>query len=167
MKKLNTTKLLFGSYVFLLIWIILFKASFSFSDVKWLFGSRSINLIPFYYDRAVSFQLEEVMMNVLIFVPFALYLKMLDVNSKKCILYGFLSSMVFESCQFLFGMGASDITDIITNTGGTILGVIAYIVLEKCFHNKAKINKVLTILAFIATILIILLGFLLFIANYG
>ena len=38
------------------------------------------------------------------------------ISSKNIILVGFLSSFTFEVCQFIFALGASDITDIITNT---------------------------------------------------
>ena len=47
--KVITTKILFGIYTLLLIWIILFKASFSINEFIGLTKMRSINLIPFYY----------------------------------------------------------------------------------------------------------------------
>ncbi len=165
MKKLNMTKILFSIYCLLLIWIILFKMSFTFAEIKLLFGIRSINFIPFYYEDVVTFHFREVLLNVIIFIPFGLYLKMLDRTTEKSILYGFAFSFLLEICQFIFSVGASDITDIITNTFGTVLGVTSYAVIERCFHNKTKINKILNRLAFIATISIILLALLLFIAN--
>ena len=56
-RKINITKILFGIYVLLLIWIILFKASFLIDDFIGLSKIRSINLIPFYYSTEASFRL--------------------------------------------------------------------------------------------------------------
>ena len=164
-RKINITKILFGIYILLLIWIILFKASFSISEFIGLSKIRNINLIPFYYQAEVSFHLREVVANMLIFVPLSIYLKMLDNSSKKVILYGLISSILLEISQFIFKIGATDITDVITNTVGTILGVYGYILLEKIFKNKEKINNVLRTLALIVTILFSLLMILLIISN--
>jgi len=132
-RKIAITKILFGVYILLLIWIILFKTSFSVSEFIALSKMRSISLIPFYYPTKVNFHLREVVANILIFVPLGIYLKMLDTNSKKVILYGFVFSILLEISQFVFKIGACDITDVITNTLGTILGVSGYILLEKNF----------------------------------
>jgi glycopeptide antibiotics resistance protein len=164
-RKINMTKVLFGIYILLLIWIILFKASFSIADFIGLSKMRSINLIPFYYSTEVSFHLREVIANLLIFVPLGIYLKMLDNDSKKVILYGFIFSVLLEVSQFIFKLGATDITDVITNVGGTILGVYAYILLEKIFRNKEKINNVLRIIALIFTVLFSMLMTLLIVSN--
>lgn len=60
--------ILFLIYLALLVWIILFKLQFSISDLDKV---RSINLIPFHYDKEVgaAFHLTEVLENFLIFVP--------------------------------------------------------------------------------------------------
>ncbi len=164
-RKTNITKVLFVIYILLLIWIILFKSSFSIADFIDLSKMRSINLIPFYYTTEVSFHLREVIANLLIFVPLGIYLKMLDNDSKKIILYGFIFSILLEVSQFIFKLGATDITDVITNVGGTILGVYGYILLEKIFKNKEKINNVLRTIALIFTVLFSMLTTLLIVSN--
>ena len=164
-RKINITKILFGVYSVLLIWIILFKASFSISDFIALSGERSINLILFYYSTEVNFHLREVIANMLIFVPLSIYLKMLDKDNKKVILFGFVFSILLEISQFIFGLGATDITDVIANTVGTILGVCGYVLIEKIFKNKEKINNVLRTIALIVTILFTLLMMMLIISN--
>lgn len=164
-RKKIITKFLFGVYIFLLLWIILFKTSFSVSEIIGLSKERSINLIPFYYPAEVNFHLREVIANMIIFIPLGIYLKMLDTNSKKAILYDFIFCILLEISQFVFKIGAFDITDIITNTTGTILGVCGYILLEKIFKNKEKIDKVLRVIALIVTILFLLLMILLIISN--
>lgn len=156
---------LFVTYSVLLVWIILFKLSFSAAEWKAMTGVRSINFIPFYYKDAVGFHFAEVMKNVIIFIPFGLYLKMMDVENKNAVLYVLVFSFALELCQFVFKMGASDITDILTNTAGTAAGVLFYLLLIKVFKKPDKINKVLGTLAFIATIAFIALLLLLVTAN--
>ena len=162
MKETIKTKILLGIYFLLLVWIILFKLSFSFSDLETL---RSINLIPFYYSNQTSFHLSEVMDNVLIFIPLGILLKMLNIENKKIIFLGFILSFTLETMQFIFSIGASDITDIITNTIGTIVGLFLYLILEKCLKDKTKTNQILNILGIIGSVLFIFLILLLIIGN--
>ena len=166
-KKQKMEKVLFLIYCLLMVWIILFKFSLSINDIIGLDKIRNINLIPFYYYNEVGFNFHtmEVLENLLIFVPFGIYLKMLNKDNKKIILYGFIFSLILEASQFIFKLGATDITDLITNTLGTIIGVYIYVLLEKVFKNKEKINKVLKILALILTVLLCLLLSLLVISN--
>ena len=163
--KITIIKILFGIYLLLLVWIILFKTSFSISDLINLSKIRSINLIPFYYPTEVNFHLREVIANIIIFIPLGIYLKMLNINNKNTILYGFIFSILLEISQFVFRLGASDITDIITNTTGVILGVLVYILLEKIIKNKEKSDNILKIIALFVTILFSLLMMLLIISN--
>ena len=67
--------------------------------------------------------------------------------------------------QFIFSIGASDITDIITNTIGTIVGLFLYLILEKCLKDKTKTNQILNILGMIGSVLFIFLILLLIIGN--
>ena len=152
-KKISLTHILFGVYCILLIWIILFKLSASLEDIKMMAGHRVVNLIPFYYDNEVSMHLSEVIENLLIFIPFGLYLCMLGMGLGKSVLTGFIFSLTMELCQYAFAIGGSDITDIITNTLGTLIGATLYLVLTLIFKNKVKLNKVLNILALIVTLL--------------
>ncbi len=164
-REINITKILFLIYIFLLIWIILFKTSFSIYDFINLSRIRKINLIPFYYSTKVPFHLKEVIANILIFIPLGIYLKILGNSSKKVILYGFGFSMLLELIQFILKLGVTDITDVITNLSGTTIGVIIYILLKKIFKNEEKINKILSIIASIITILFFLLIIFLIIVN--
>lgn len=164
-KNINIINILFVIYCVLLVWIILFKLSISISDISSLIKPRTINFIPFYYPYEVKFHLKEVIENFIIFIPIGIYLKMLNKGNKHVILYGFIFSLVLEISQFIFGLGATDITDIITNTAGTILGVLGYLMLVKLFKNKEKINNVLKLIALIVTIIFCSLIVLLLVAN--
>lgn len=148
MKK--TTHILFTIYLFLIIWIILFKLSVSIEQLPHF---RSINLIPFYYPNKTTYQIKEVIENMIIFIPFGLYLKTLNIHNSRTIFLGFLLSFSLELSQYIFGIGASDITDLITNTIGVIIGVGIYQLIKKLFKDKA--NKIILALSTVTTILII------------
>ena len=52
--------------------------------------------------------------------------------------------------QYVLAVGASDITDLLANTAGGILGILLYNVFSRLF--KAKTQTVLNIVALICTI---------------
>lgn len=116
-KKTNLIKVLFVIYCLLIVWIILFKFSLSLNDIFVLDKIRKINLIPFYYSNEIgfNFHFKEVLDNLLIFIPFGIYLKMLNKDNKKIILFGFVFSLALKICQFIFKIGATDVIDLITN----------------------------------------------------
>jgi len=66
--------------------------------------------------------------NVLVFIPFGLLLglnfKRLDLWRK--ILVVFVFSLTAEVIQYILAIGASDITDVITNAFGGLIGLMAY-----------------------------------------
>ena len=104
--------ILFLIYLALLVWIILFKLQFSISDLDKV---RSINLIPFHYDKEVgaAFHLTEVLENFLIFVPMGIYLQMLLPRTKLYVKFMLIAgtSFLLETMQYILAVGRSDITD--------------------------------------------------------
>ena len=156
--------ILFLIYLALLVWIILFKLQFSISDLDKI---RSINLIPFHYDKeiGVAFHLTEVLENVLIFVPMGIYLQMLmpkvKLYAKIMMIAG--TSFLLETTQYVLAIGRSDITDVLTNTAGGLLGLIAYLMVARLIGNRIKANRLFSILAGIVSVVVIgLLSFILF-----
>lgn len=147
--------LLFVIYMILLVWIIVFKLQFSISELD---TCRSINLIPFYYDNEVGvrFHMTEVVENIAIFAPLGIYLCMLKHEPRFFIKLMFILgiSLALEVLQYIFAIGRSDITDLLTNTFGGILGIVIYIVLVKLFRSRKRVNKVITIIASITTVLV-------------
>ena len=143
-------------------WIILFKMSFSISTLDRI---RGINLIPFYYDEEISFHLTEVAMNVLAFIPLGLFLKLLKFDFKSSVLLGFGYSFILEIMQLILKVGITDITDLITNTSGIVIGVAFYVALSKIFKNTNMLDKALKMLATIGVVLIIAFVSILIIAN--
>lgn len=104
-EKINyTVPILFLLYLALLIWIILFKLQFSILDLDRV---REINLIPFYYEHEVTFHATEVLQNVLIFMPFGIYLCLLLPKSRfgvKLLLTSVVS-LLLEICQYVLAIG--------------------------------------------------------------
>ena len=158
------TIILFSVYALLLVWIVLFKAS-SISDFRYLRCDRNVNFIPFYYETEVSSHLDETVLNALVFVPFGVFLSMLGVRVWKTVLLGFAASLTFEALQYAFAIGAADVTDLITNTTGALLGACAYLLLCKLFRNREKLNRVLNILACVGTVVFLGFAAILLIAN--
>ncbi|MGE7717728.1 Glycopeptide antibiotics resistance protein [Priestia megaterium] len=161
MKKLknNQNKItagLFAIYLFALTWIIVFKMQFSLQSLP---DFRKINLIPFAGSAKVNNQIyfNEIIYNVLAFIPFGIYISMLKPNwsflKKIAVIAGV--SLLFEILQFIFAIGASDITDFIGNTLGGIIGVGVYIVFYKLFSTKT--NKILNILTSLGVIFLVTL----------
>ena len=160
----NFSNIVFVIYFVLLIWLVLFKFNINLREMSFF---RSVNIIPFYYDREIgfAFHFKEVLYNVLIFIPlgFCIDIYKSDWSFFKKILPCLSISLLFEIMQFVFALGASDITDIITNTAGGIVGIILCLLFKKMFPQKHI--TIINILGFIAEILAILLLAILLIAN--
>ena len=149
-------------YLLSLIWIILFKMTLSFNELPHI---RNINLIPFADSMIINNQIdfEEIIQNIIIFIPFGIYLSMLKPNwtfIKKVVPIASVS-LLFEVLQFIFAIGSTDITDFMGNSLGGIVGIGVYFILCKIFKEKMKINRVLNVFALIGTVCVIgLLGLL-------
>ncbi len=135
---------------------ILFKLQFNINDLDTV---RSINLIPFYYDKEIgtAFHLKEVLENLLIFVPMGIYLQML---LPKCRFHGKLiiiagTSLLLEGAQYVLAIGRSDITDLITNFMGGLLGLALYGMMARLLKNRETADKLFFILAVIVSVVVV------------
>ena len=156
--------IVFGAYLFLLTWLVLFKFAFTIEEIPHL---RQLNLIPFHYETSVAYitHMKEVIYNILIFVPAGVYFTAFLGKRKWWLGIGasFFVSLTFETVQWIFSIGVSDITDLITNTTGVLVGVGLYYLLKKIF--KEKTNKIILALAAIVTILFVSLIIIILINN--
>lgn len=143
-KKVTSGLLIF--YIMALVWIILFKFQFSFGQLDHF---RSINLIPFAGSVIVNGKVDfsEIIQNGLAFVPFGILISSLwkekTVIMRIAPIFGV--SLIFEILQFIFAVGASDITDLIMNTLGGMIGVGIYFLFFKIF--KSKCDKFVNIIS--------------------
>jgi glycopeptide antibiotics resistance protein len=151
------TTVLFIIYLIALCWILLFKLGVRFSYME----NRRVNLIPF-SELLISngkIDISEIISNVVIFVPLGIYGGILFekwIFGKKLFFF-FLISLIIEVLQFILAVGAFDITDIITNTLGGIIGFMIFKAIEKAFLNSINAQKFINIMAAIGTVSMILL----------
>lgn len=142
-KKCTLGLLLF--YLAALTWIIVFKLQVSAADLPHL---RTINLIPFADPMIVNgaVSVGEMVQNLLAFVPYGLLLHVLWEEKPlfQQILPIVCTSLLFELLQFLFAIGGTDITDLITNSCGGCLGIFLAIGLSRLSggHWRTILNTV-------------------------
>ncbi len=160
MKSKKITLILMIFYLIALIWVIIFKLEFSIKELPQI---RNINLIPFNQPAIVNGKadISEIILNVLAFIPYGLFIHILmdEKSILKKLLIIFATSFIFELIQYIFAIGASDITDIISNTSGGIIGVVVSMFMEKLLRENwiKYINIVSTICAIILTAMCIIL----------
>ena len=152
----KVTTVLFIIYLIALFWILLFKLGVRFSYME----NRKVNLIPFGEPLILNGKSDfgEIIMNVIIFVPLGIYAGILFKrwNVGKKFFFFFLTSLIVEALQFIFRVGAFDITDTITNTLGGIVGLMIFKAIEKVFKTSAKAQKFINIIAATGTVIMIL-----------
>lgn len=157
-KKITEGILIF--YAVMLVWIILFKMDVSMEN----FGQmRSVNLIPFSQSVIVNDKLDfsEIVQNVLVFIPLGVLIYTLWQEKSWRFKLGViaLTSVVLEVLQYILGIGASDITDVFTNTFGGAIGLGVALGLSKIFPKswKAVINSVSLVCGILLGAMVILL----------
>jgi glycopeptide antibiotics resistance protein len=115
---------LFVVYLVLLVWIILWKLEVPYVGAAASLA-RPIKLVPYFPsgDFDASDPLE-VVVNILLFVPFGIYLGMLAPRLRWWPVAGILiaSSLVLETTQHLLSIGSFDLTDVIDNSAGGLIG---------------------------------------------
>lgn len=161
-KKISLVLMIF--YLLALIWVIIFKMEFSIKDFPQI---RNINLIPFSQPAIVNGKadISEIILNVLAFIPYGLFIHTLmdEKSILKKILLIFATSFVFELIQYIFSIGASDITDIISNTLGGIIGLVISILMAKLLKDNWV--KSINIISIVCAALLTALFVILFLAN--
>ena len=158
------SNIVFGAYIFLLTWLVLFKFAFTIEEIPHL---RQLNLIPFHYETSVAYitHMKEVIYNILIFVPAGVYFTAFLGKRKWWLGIGasFLISLSFEIIQWIFSIGVSDITDLLGNTLGGVLGTLLFVLLGKILSKKRM--RVINVVGAAVEIVGIALLSALFVAN--
>jgi glycopeptide antibiotics resistance protein len=138
----SLARILFVVYLIILAWLILFKFSVHFASVLH-YDKRSLNFEPF---SSASGSPGEVVDNVLVFIPFGLFLsvnfKGLNFWSKLLVVLGV--SIAAETIQYIFAIGATDITDVITNTMGGLIGITGYDLSRK-YIDQERLDKFIVV----------------------
>lgn len=117
--------LLFVVYLVVLTWLVLFKLHEPFIGRD---DMREIKLIPFLpsetYGASSPF---EVILNLLVFIPFGIYLRSLTPWRPAAVVAVVAGvSVAYEVTQFALALGSSDLTDVLVNTAGGLAGVLLF-----------------------------------------
>ena len=154
-KTRRITAILFIIYILYLIWAVLFKFSFSYSEIP--FKRRYINLRLFsnvstYFASRI---ITEKILNIIIFLPFGTYLFFLGVRKiVPMLLIVIVSSLAFETIQYVFALGTSDIADVATNLCGGCFGYFSANMSVRIAKNEEKALKHFIILATVMSVFI-------------
>lgn len=147
MKKYKIlTTVTFCVYIALITWIIVFKFGAAVTEPV-MYRTRSLNLIPFTNTGGIG----DIMDNLLLFVPFGLFLRM---KNKEHFLINALimlgTSVIFEAVQYAIAIGVCDVTDVITNTAGGLVGYGVTCLIYRIFKNEDKTSRWLAIVSSVA-----------------
>jgi glycopeptide antibiotics resistance protein len=130
---------LFAVYLVLLAWIILWKLEIPYVGAA-AGVARPVKLVPYLAsgDFDASDPLE-VLVNILLFVPFGIYLGMLAPRLRWWAVAGILiaSSLALETTQHLISVGSFDVTDVIDNTLGGLIGFGALVLARRRLGPRA------------------------------
>ena len=124
----NKKRYVFQILMFVYLMMVIEKTLFpiEFIDLEYNIWDR-INLVPF--SEGLT---QNGILNIIMTVPFGFLLpcvKRGSITAFKALLYALLLSICIEILQPLInGARSSDITDVITNTIGGIIGYTAYVV---------------------------------------
>lgn len=154
-------KTVLTTYLVLLLWLVLFKFSADPLSVLENYQSRSVNLVP------LAGILREMVDNFIAFVPFGL---LLAINFKHIgiwqnLMYICMFSIAAEATQFVFAIGTTDVTDVITNTLGGLFGLATYGLVRRYIDNR-KLDAFILIILTILFVLFILLRLFVFKVRY-
>lgn len=168
---------MFTFYLILLLSITIFKyvTPLDLFDQDRVIN-RSINLVPFETIKAyvtgkslVSQTViwNNILGNICLFLPLGVYLQLFRKrkNSITSIVILSLVSLVIELIQFAFGIGVTDIDDIILNCLGGALGVLLYQLIDLAVKDKRKIKAIITICSSIVGVPIMVLAIIIMVVN--
>lgn len=154
-------------YTLFVIWNILFKYASPlefFSDDRYF--SRSINLIPFNDLFEGNYLKLDVWGNMILFAPFGVYLKLYSSKQWYRLLpVAVITSVLFEVLQYIFGLGATDVTDVIYNTSGFVIGNMIYTILNGILKDNDRVKLLVSVFAGISMLFVAIIVILLYAYN--
>ena len=137
---------LFVIYLALLVWVILWKAHLPFIGRD---DMREIKLVPFVSGEGYGSSAPvELLVNLLLFVPLGMYLAALRARLPALIVIGV--SVALEIAQFVLATGSSDVTDVIVNTAGGLIGLGLFTALRPKLPALVGVLGVANVLALVA-----------------
>ena len=133
--------LLFWIYVIALLRITVFRDDFSLSHIM-TNGKLNLELfsayIPFLRGGFIWLFIYLFVGNIVWFIPLGAYLVWKEPRHTvwRAVLIGFLLSLVIEVSQYIFGVGVTEVDDLVLNTAGTLIGVILMRIVQKIVKER-------------------------------
>ena len=124
---------MFVLYLLALTWVIVYKGN---RDLLMYGGEPEYQQISFY----LYFNGRETLLNIAAFIPTGLFLMLMGKNGKVfgAGIIAFLISLAFEAAQYILMVGTSDLTDLITNTLGGVIGIAVFCLCQRIWHEKTR-----------------------------
>lgn len=163
MKKKIFNTMFYTSFIFY-IWFLLSNILFKYVSPLELFRdgryfSRSLNMKPLYNIFGSYFNKLDFYGNIILFIPLGIYIGLMarNISNAKKIAMCTLLSLFFETFQYVFGIGASDISDVITNTIGGIIGLCIYKTFKKILKDDVKVKNLVAVCSLVVLIPVVLI----------
>lgn len=127
-----------------------------------LYGAANLHIFSSYreaYNKMELSLVRNIILNILLFVPFGFLLPIYTDKLKKLykvVLLGFLVTLIIETIQYIARIGIFEIDDIFNNTIGVLIGYCVFMI-YKCLRDKKNIKY---IAFYIMPIFITIFGFL-------
>jgi glycopeptide antibiotics resistance protein len=172
--------ILYGIFVFYLLLMLDILLLRGMSPMQLFHSAREpyrvIELIPFNqiygylsgsFDVSPTTVLHNLLGNILIFIPLGIYFALFrkDAKISANMLFVFLTSLSVEIIQFVLGIGASDIDDIILNCLGGFIGIMIYKGLARFLKKEEKVRSVVTVFSAIVGLPVFVITVLLYVFN--
>lgn len=114
-RKKITVGILIAYIIFILSETLLFRKPTT---------GEHLQLELFWSYKVIDVQFNQMLCNVLLFIPLGILLKLLGLNTRLILLIGFAFSCSIELLQYLLKLGLCELDDVFHNTLGTLMGVI-------------------------------------------
>ncbi|RZS61723.1 VanZ family protein [Xylanimonas ulmi] len=129
---------LFVVYLALLVWVVLWKL-----EVPHLAEGavRKLKVVPFGSGLGARANTGvEVAGNLLLFVPFGLYLGLLAPawRRRRVVAAAAAASLTLEVVQFALALGKADVTDVIVNAAGALVGLVLLAALRRRLGPRTR-----------------------------
>ena len=131
-RKKITVGILIAYIIFILSETLLFRKPTT---------GEHLQLELFWSYKVIDVQFNQMLCNVLLFIPFGLLLKLLGINTWLILLIGFTFSCSIELLQYLLRLGLCELDDVLHNTLGTLIGIFIGNWIRKQCRKRLKIDR--------------------------
>jgi glycopeptide antibiotics resistance protein len=144
------------AYLLFLIWAVLWKCGVPYiGDAEY----RGLNLYPFRGNTNWELQF-----NLLIFIPLGFCVSSVFPKQapwQKSVIT-LAISLSLEIAQYAIAVGKSDITDLLTNTLGGVIGIAAYCLLARLFGKNGRKAALIVCILLMSLVLYMTVSFIAF-----